>query len=177
MCRRSLYCFDWSIRLMSWKTTVAKTVDCVREIEENERCATCYLNISNRKSQPERVQIAIVIRFVNSAFVMRVSFCRVHTRGGTKCWTSSSGWKIKYYLIIKVNTRKTLFAWASVFCKHLWKSTEKMFFEFLFFIAGQTNFRGKRKFLIMGKWNFNRFSSSSFERALEREFVLFHSIK
>lgn len=50
----------------------------------NEWCASCYRNTSNLTNYNQSewtAQIAIVIRFVNFEFVMRVSFCREHSRG------------------------------------------------------------------------------------------------
>lgn len=140
-----MYCFDWSISLMSqakFKESKAteKKVTIVSKDGKMNDVLRCYLTYQiSIKSSAE----IWMNRFCNSfcklraAFVMRVRRCRVLFRANTIKTMSSSGWKIKYYLIIEANTR-VHFSLGLLFCKHLWKSTEQ-YFSLVFLLKHQTS--------------------------------------
>lgn len=122
-----VYCFDWSIRLMS-RAKKQKQCQLCQEME-NESCTSMLSHTANLDITEIRVDDSN--RYCNS-------FCKLWIRNEGEFLSrtlraiktkSSSGWKIKYYLIIKANTQ--IHFPLILFCKHLWKSTKQFLFLFL----------------------------------------------
>ena len=138
-----VYCFDWSISLW-WveRREHEKKVSIVSgRLRKWMMCyvlsqhirSSIWMNSSNRNCNSFcKLWIRNEGEFLSSTLDPLAFGCKYD-----ESWTSSSGWKIKYYLIIKANTRKP-FLLRPVLCfANIYESQQKMFFRALFFLSLQ----------------------------------------